>query len=288
MPISENAPVEYLTIGHLTKDLVGNGYTLGGTAAYASLTAGAFGLKAGLVTSCAADLDLQSLENIDIHKKQSLNSTTFENIEMADGRVQVLHKIAEPIISDDIPDSFYSSHIIHIGPVANEVDPMILDSFPADNFIRVTPQGWMRHRGNDGKITFRAWKPPLIVADRADAIVISVEDVGGDETIIHEYAHLLPLLAVTEGYDGARVYWHGDVRHFSAPKVKVLDPTGAGDIFAAVFFIRLQASRDPWGAAASAVNLASQSVTRKGLLGIPRPEEVQSNLLEIIKGSSSK
>jgi len=286
MPSSENAPIEYLTIGHLTKDLDVNGYTLGGTAAYASLTAHAFGLKAGLLTSCDPDLNMDSLANINIFRKKSINSTTFENMEQPDGRMQVLHKTAEPINPEDIPELFYSAPIVHLGPVANEVDPLMIDAFSVETFLGVTPQGWMRHRGDDGKITVRTWQPPQIVVDRANAIVISIEDVGSDETIIQEYANHFPLLVVTEGYNGARVYWHGDVRHFSAPKVKVLDPTGAGDIFAAVFFIRMQATRDPWGAAASAVNLASQSVTRKGLLGIPTPEEVQSNLLEIIKGSS--
>ena len=116
--------------------------------------------------------------------------------------------------------------------------------------------------------------------------MISVEDVHGNEDMITEYASHFKVLAVTEGIDGARVYWHGDVRRFRAPKVAVVDQTGAGDIFAAAFFIRLEATCDPWESAALAVNLASLSVTRAGLMGVPSQEEVKSNLVEIIRGSS--
>ena len=57
------------------------------------------------------------------------------------------------------------------------------------------------------------------------------------------------ILAVTEGPAGARLYWHSDQRRFQAPTMEEIDATGAGDIFAAAYFIRLLATRDPWEAA---------------------------------------
>jgi sugar/nucleoside kinase (ribokinase family) len=109
--------------------------------------------------------------------------------------------------------------------------------------------------------------------------------VQGNEDLIEEYAQKTQVLVVTEGFNGARVYWHGDVRRFSAPTVEVVDPTGAGDIFAAVFFARMHTIRDPWLSAEQAVQLASQSVTRIGLAGIPTPEEIRDASIEILKGS---
>lgn len=51
-------PVDYLVIGHVTQDLTPSGPVLGGTAAYAALTARAMGLRVGVVTACHPETDL--------------------------------------------------------------------------------------------------------------------------------------------------------------------------------------------------------------------------------------
>lgn len=91
------------------------------------------------------------------------------------------------------------------------------------------------------------------------------------------------VLAVTEGAAGCVLYWHGDRRRINAPKIAEVDATGAGDIFAAAFFIRLYATRDPWEAARFATLLASHSVARAGLDGIPTEQEIQSCLVEVLQ-----
>jgi sugar/nucleoside kinase (ribokinase family) len=285
MPTTAQKPLDYLTVGHVTKDLADDGYTLGGTACYSSLTAHAFNLRVSLLTSFGEDISISGLNSIEVVRKPSESTSTFENIPTPSGRLQYLYQLAEPLLADDVPDSLKSARILHLGPVADEVDPSIALLFP-DAFIGLTPQGWMRKPGNKDLMEFKGWKPPLFLINRADAVVMSMEDVKGNEDLIAEYAHHFKVLAITDGYHGARVYWHGDVRHFNAPNMNEVDATGAGDIFAAAFFIRLETIHDPWEAAVYAVNLASLSVTRKGLLGIPSPEEVQCNLVEIMMGSS--
>jgi sugar/nucleoside kinase (ribokinase family) len=106
--------------------------------------------------------------------------------------------------------------------------------------------------------------------------------VEGDENRIETMMSSVRLLAVTTGMEGARVYWNGDVRKFAPPRVYQGDSTGAGDIFATAFFIRYAQTRDPWEAARFANHLASLSVTRPGLSGVPTHDEVQQNLMEII------
>jgi sugar/nucleoside kinase (ribokinase family) len=87
---------------------------------------------------------------------------------------------------------------------------------------------------------------------------------------------------VTEGAAGARVYWNGDVRRLRPPKMDEIDSTGAGDIFAAAFFIRLYLTRDPWESARFANQIAATSVTKRGLDGIPTSEEIQEYLIEVL------
>jgi len=73
-------PVDYLAIGHLAVDIVPDGIQLGGSVAYAALTARALGLRVGIVTSAGSDAPLQALEGIRIVSIPSEFSTTFENI----------------------------------------------------------------------------------------------------------------------------------------------------------------------------------------------------------------
>jgi sugar/nucleoside kinase (ribokinase family) len=112
--------------------------------------------------------------------------------------------------------------------------------------------------------------------------VISVEDVDGNETRIEEMVAASRILAVTEASLGARLYWNGDVRRFRPPTVQEIDATGAGDVFAAAFFVRLYMTRDPWEAARFATQLSAYSVTRPGLESIPTAEEIQSLLVEVL------
>jgi hypothetical protein len=55
-------PVDYLIIGHLTRDLLPSGSRLGGTAAYSALTARALGLRVGILTACEDCLSTPELD----------------------------------------------------------------------------------------------------------------------------------------------------------------------------------------------------------------------------------
>jgi sugar/nucleoside kinase (ribokinase family) len=109
---------------------------------------------------------------------------------------------------------------------------------------------------------------------RADGVVLSEEDVGGDQHLLAEYATQTRLLVVTDGVRGCTVYEHGRARRFSAPAVDEVDPTGAGDVFAAAFFVALQRVGDAWTAARFANCVAARSVTRAGLKSTPTPDEI--------------
>jgi sugar/nucleoside kinase (ribokinase family) len=113
-------------------------------------------------------------------------------------------------------------------------------------------------------------------------VVISIEDVSEDENTIEEMAYICPVLVVTEGFYGARVYWNGDVRRISAPKVKEVNPTGAGDIFAAAFLIQYHKTQNPWESARFANQLAAGSVTRSGLESVPTQLEIKNASIEVL------
>jgi len=273
-------PVDYLIVGHISHDRLLEGSRLGGTVAYAGLTAEALGLRVGVVTSWAADLPLGPLSSIPIISYPSDFSTTFEIRETNNGRkLKILH-VAHKLDYFQIPEPWRRASVVHLAPIAQEVEPSLVRNFTSA-LVGVTPQGWLRAWGGDGGVYLGEWPEAPFVLQRIGAAVISVEDVGGDENRIEEMAAHCRVLAVTEAGDGVRVYWNGDVRRFRPPMVNVVDTTGAGDIFAAAFFARLYMTRDPWEAGRFATQLATISVTRAGFTSIPSPEEIKACLQEV-------
>ena len=274
--------VDYLAIGHVAHDLTANGPRLGGTVAYSALTARALGMKAGILTAVGKETPLDALDGIPILSVESSRSTTFENMYTKEGRVQYVRAQASRIGFDSVPKSWRNAAIVHLAPIANEMDSSLPDDFsPA--LLGVTPQGWMRKWDADGRVSRSEWLNPESILQKANAVVISREDVNGDHELIEHMAHQTRMLVVTEGADGCVLYWNGDRRRFRAPEVHEVDATGAGDIFAASFFVRLLNTRDAWEAARFATLVASHSVTRAGLEGIPTPSEIESCLMEVLQ-----
>ncbi|QRN83587.1 hypothetical protein JR338_02200 [Chloroflexota bacterium] len=273
--------LDYLVIGHVTADLTDAGPALGGTVTFSGLTASAMGLKTGMITAFNPELDTSSLASLWVRNIGSLDTTTFKNISDGVHRTQFLYEKAKPIGIDDIPSFSKPPEIVHLGPVANEVDPEILAAFP-NSLKCLTPQGWFRDTDADNHVVPRSWEQSKYALGMANAAVISVEDVQYDEKIISKMASEIPVFVVTENYRGARVYWHNDARFIKAPKVKLVDDTGAGDIFATAFFYRFWSTRDPWEAGRFAVQIASASVSRPRLESIPTKAEIDRVKTEII------
>jgi sugar/nucleoside kinase (ribokinase family) len=238
------------------------------------------GLRVGIVTSWGAELPLGPLRSTPVVSFPTDQSTTFENVEMDYGRVQYIRHVAPRLDLYMIPEPWRGASIVHLAPVAQEVEPSLIRNFPSA-LIGITPQGWLRSWDSEGLVHVTEWPEAAFVLERAGATVISLQDVGASEDRLFEMAASSRVLAVTEAAAGSRVYWQGDVRRFSVPVVEEVDPVGAGDIFAAAFFVRLYTTRDPWEAARFANQLAANSVTRPGLTGIPTPEEIEESMVEI-------
>jgi len=280
-PVSPE-PVDYLVIGHVAHDLTPDGPRLGGTVAYSALTARALGLRVGMATAVGPETSLEALKDIPVISIESPRSTTFENIYTKQGRLQYLRAQATKIDFNLIPESWRHTPIIHLGPLANEMDSILPTGF-SPTLLGITPQGWMRKWDVEGRVSPTAWKDPESALARAGAVIISREDVGGNDEVIEHMAHQTPVLAVTEGAAGAVLYWNGDRRRFRAPEMQEVDATGAGDVFAAAFFVRLLKTRDPWEATRFATLIASRSVTRVGLAGIPTAQEIEKCTMEILQ-----
>ncbi|HHS96481.1 MAG TPA: ribokinase [Chloroflexi bacterium] len=275
----------YLAIGHVTRDRTPDGgFAVGGTVTYAARTAQAMGCRVWVVTSAEDGFDLaEAFAGIAVHRLRSAATTTFENRYTPEGRTQIVRSVAASLTAEAVPLSWRRPDVVHLGPVARECDPSLAGLFPR-SFLGLTPQGWMRRWDEAGRVMPDVWEEADALLPRADAVVLSEEDVGGDTTTVVRWAQRTRILALTRGPAGCVLYVKGrpeEVPGFPAPEV---DPTGAGDIFAAVFFVELRRGRSPREAARLANCVAAISVTRPGLEGTPTPEEIARCRARVYRG----
>ena len=272
-------PVDYLVIGHITKDVVADGYTVGGTVTYGALTAHNLGLRVGMVTSYGPDFALPPvLDGITIARIPAPETTTFSNIYYDGRRQQIVHAVASPITPDAVPPAWRHSPIVHLGPLVNEISVDILDLFDDGILKGVTPQGWMRQWDGRGHVNYRRWESAEEILSRVDVLVFSEEDVANDPGEIERLTRLARIAVVTHGPGGATLYLAGQPTHYPGFEAHEVDPTGAGDVFAAAFLVRLRETNDPHAATHFANAVASLSIEGPGIQGIPTRAQVEERL----------
>jgi sugar/nucleoside kinase (ribokinase family) len=270
---------DYLMLGHFTRDVLPDGTTTpGGTSLYAALTAHCLGRNVGVVSAPAA-LPAGWPDAIQIVFHASPAPPTFENRYTPEGRQQTLHTASQPITLDVIPVDWRTAPLIHLGPVLGETPEQLVDAFP-HALLGVTPQGWMRtwEEPLPGPVLYRAWQPTQRVLERIDALVLSIEDVRGDEARVASYARHCALVALTRGALGSTLFLRGVPHNIPAFPAIERDPTGAGDVFAAALLIRLRETGDPLDAARFASYVAALSVEGAGISCIPTRDEIEQGL----------
>jgi len=268
---------DFLVIGHITKDLGEEGYTLGGTALYSALTARNLGRKVAVVTSAGPDIELGVLKGVDILCLPSPVTTTFRNIYREEGRSQFLYHRASSIGLDGVPPEWRGLPIVHLGPVAQELGEEMVWLF-LHSLLCLTPQGWLRRWDEEGRVYPQRWEEAEKVLPSIDLLIVSEEDMRGEAASLRRHLDLPQISVVTQGAQGATLYHKGKRCHILAPQARYVDPTGAGDIFAAAFLVRLAETGNPYIATHFANAAASLSVERAALSGIPTRAEVEEQL----------
>ncbi|MCS7002206.1 MAG: PfkB family carbohydrate kinase [Dehalococcoidia bacterium] len=266
-----------MCLGHVTRDIVGDGWVLGGSVTFAALTAKALGVSVAVVTS-ANPADLDGRLTVPVVIVPAAATTTFHNVYGPDGRRQRLLARAAPLSVDAMPTAWRSAPIVHLAPLAGELSPTSSAAFPR-SLVVVSAQGWLRAWDRDGVVRFRPW-PPEWRLDGARVVVISREDVNGDERLADPIVAGVELAIITRGADGALLRWAGREHIISAYPAREVDPTGAGDVFTAAFAIRLVETDDPLEAADFASAAASLAVTAPGATGIPTRAQVAARRAE--------
>jgi hypothetical protein len=223
------------------------------------------------------------LPGVDCVVVPSEQSAQIRNVYESGHRRQRMPQRAAPLTARHLPDAWRSSPLVLLGPVAGELDSSLAEPF-ASSVFGVGAQGWLRETAPDG--TVRPVPPddwdaaPILRA--ATALFLSDEDVPPQAApaALKRWARMVDVVAFTRGYDGADIGYRGEWWHVGAFPVEAVDPTGAGDVFAAAFLIRLGETKDIGQAARFASCAASFVVEGEGVAGIPDRRQVEARLLE--------
>lgn len=274
----EDKAPDFLAIGHIPKDLTPDGFQLGGAVTYGAIAASRLGLTPAVVTSVGLDVDVAAvLPDVPVHVVPSKQTTTFVNTYVSGRRTQFIQAVGGPIAASDIPTRWTEAPLVMLGPLAQELDAGVARLFPHSTIV-ASIQGWLRQWDDDGRVRPCEWSGQDVLP-YVDAAVLSIDDID-DAAMLDLWKDLTPVLIYTRGSDGAEVHYQGGWHHIDSFAVAEVDPTGAGDVFAAAYLVRYSETHDVLMSARFASCAASFCVTRPTTEGIPSRTEVEARLAD--------
>jgi sugar/nucleoside kinase (ribokinase family) len=252
---------DYVVVGHVTIDVreETGGRKPGGTALYSGLQAARLGCRTLIVTAgdrgeIAALLTPYTSE-FDLLVQPRTHTTTFATSGLGFERRQRRIAWAGPI---DDPGEL-DAPIVHVAPVARETG--LLGASEA-SFVGITPQGLVRSWSEAGDPVHVELDPALL-PPRYDAIVLDELERTLSAPTVERAVRAGITVAVTAADEGVELFSAGaaPVRLAAFEPTALVDDLGAGDVFAAAFFVALREHRDPvaaahFGQAAACIRLA--------------------------------
>jgi 1D-myo-inositol 3-kinase len=268
-----------LAVGHVTWDRRPDAEVLGGAVTYAALAARRLGWEAAVLTSAGPDFEpARDLPGVEVFLEPAAATTRFVNhYEPGGARRQTLLSRAEPVELSRLPDTWRNPDVLLLAAVAGELPPGTAASFEA-GLVGATAQGWLREFGPDGAVLARPWSSPERDLAMVHVLFVSLDDMAGDLERARSLLRCVPLVALTRGWRGVDLLTRDAVQSVAALPRPELDPTGAGDVFAAGFLVRYHEGRDPLEAAAFGCCAASCAVEGIGASGLGDRAEVERRM----------
>ena len=205
------------------------------------------------------------------------STTAYINEYDQNGRTQYLLGRAADLLPVHVPHEWRSAPVVHLAPLAQEIDPGLLDTFPGSMMV-ITPQGWMRGWDEDGKIFPVQWEHAEAAFARADVVIFSTDDVP-IPAVIARYAELAKLMVVTESRRGCLVYERASRPGARTPSARPARSTRRAPATSSPRRTPPSTTDGQPRASADFANAAASFVLEKrAWQGIPTPEAVADRL----------
>ncbi len=265
----DRPPLEMLAVGHVTHDRHGETLVAGGSAWYAARVWHALGDRARLVTSVGAEFVRDdALVGLEVEVERRGRTTVFTNLYPEGGpRRQYVETQAPPVSPSLLPAGWAAPDVLFLAPVLGEVDVAAWLGATRARLVGAGLQGWLK-RALDAEAPRRVGQRPADVNPEqfrgVAAAFLSTEDLDGDHAWIDRLAAVVPLVFLTRGAGGCDVITAEGRRRVGVFPTTEVDPTGAGDTFAAGALDALARGASPVEAARFGAAAASVIVEGRG------------------------
>jgi sugar/nucleoside kinase (ribokinase family) len=271
---------DFVVIGHVVRDVQPDGWRLGGTVTFAAVQAVRLGMRAGIVTRMSDDVDDAALRaavlSADVTGRPSHATTTFENSYAGADRTQRIFAQSDAVAEEDVPASWRDAPLVLLGPVCREVPADAARWFDSE-LIGASAQGWLREAGAEQEVTRTEWQGDEFWKG-CHAVFVSLEDLSDDVSVAEEWGRSAPVVVVTSDRRGARLHAKGSWQSIDAFPAHEVDPTGAGDVFAAAFLVRYHETSNLAAAARFASAAAACAVEAKGAEGVAERATIEDRM----------
>ncbi|MSQ29576.1 MAG: hypothetical protein EXR68_03700 [Dehalococcoidia bacterium] len=283
------APDPVIIVWAVTWDVVLGDRAPGGTATYAARAATALGVRAYVLVAAGADADLSAFAEHELAVVRVEQTMTLEHrfdvgpLRSGRRRQRALAHPRRPLHPSDLPAHWPEPRTLILGPLLpDDVDvAAFLDRAPGAE-IALLAQGLQRAVAPDGAIA-ELDGPTAALLDPARpevTICLSEEEAARWEPGHSDSGDWNALVArsrcvvVTREALGAEIRTPAGSHFVPALPARVVDATGAGDVFATALILAVRAGEEVAGRLAAACGAAC--VERRGVAPLPARAELEA------------